>query len=228
MFLLKSAIQIMLAAGAVLAVTTLAPEIARPQETAQKTAQETAKAAPFEADRAGVGRIEDYLNGITTMKADFLQVASTGEVARGTFYLRRPGRLRVEYDKSIPVLIVADGYRLIYFDKELQTVNMVPIDDTLAAFLARPEISFEKDIKVTEYRRESGLIRITLARRGEPGSGSLQLTFDEAPLKLRQWTVTDPQGVRTRVALEDTEWGVKLKDSLFDMPHPKENPFRPE
>lgn len=211
--------------AAVLAVTGM---------TTTAFADETANMAVSEADRAGIARVESYLNGISSLKADFLQVSSTGEVARGTFYLRRPGRLRVEYEESVPVLIVADGHRLIYYDKELETVNMVPIEDTLAAFLARPEIDFglrpgprasRADVRVTAYEHAKGLVRVTLVRREEPGAGSLSLTFDENPMRLRQWTVTDPQGVRTRVALEDIDRGPRLADELFEMPQPPESPW---
>lgn len=201
--------------AAVLAVTAVT--------AAARAQDETAKMTAPDADREGIARVESYLNGISSLKADFLQVASTGEVARGTFYLRRPGRLRVEYEDSVPVLIVADGHRLIYYDKELETVNMVPIEDTLAAFLARPEIDFGKDVRVASYEHARGLVRVTLVRRDEPGGGSLTLTLDENPMRLRQWTVTDPQGVRTRVALEDIEWGPRLSDALFDMPQPPED-----
>lgn len=205
---MKTAVRIALAAG--LAFAALALPAAH--------AQEAAPAKLSAADKAGVARIEAYLNGITTLRAKFLQVSSDGGVAHGTFYLKRPGRLRVEYEPSVPVLIVADGHRLMSYDKELDTLSMLPIDDTLAAFLARPEIRFGRDVVVSQYMREAGLVRVTLVRRDEPGAGSLTLVFDEAPLALRQWSVTDAQGVRTRVALEDPEWGIALDRDLFEMP----------
>lgn len=170
--------------------------------------------------RAGLARIEGYLNSITTVKAGFLQVASTGEVARGTFYMRRPGRLRIEYDPPSPVLIVGDGHRLIYYDKELQTANMTPIDDTLAGFLAREHIRFSGDVTASNLIREKGTARVTLARTGEPEGGSLTLVFNDDPLRLRLWIVTDAQGTSTRVALSEPEFGLTLSDDLFEAREP--------
>jgi outer membrane lipoprotein-sorting protein len=177
-------------------------------------------AAATTPDRVFIARIEAYLNAISTMRASFLQIASTGELARGTFYLRRPGRLRIEYAPPSPVLIVADGHRLTYYDKELETANVAPIDDTLAGFLARERISFDGDVTITAFARDRGTARITVARRAEPEGGSLTLVFDDSPIRLRQWDVTDPQGVRTRVALEAPEFGTALADSLFEVSEP--------
>jgi outer membrane lipoprotein-sorting protein len=165
-------------------------------------------------------RLESHLDSLTTMKAAFLQVSSTGEVARGTFYMRRPGKLRIEYAPPSPVLIVADGHRLIYYDKELETVNMVPIEDTLAAFLVRDDVRFAGDVKVAGFSHEGGLLRVVLARTREPEGGSLALIFDDDPLRLRQWIVTDAQGISTRVSLTDVTFGIALADSLFEVAEP--------
>jgi outer membrane lipoprotein-sorting protein len=165
-------------------------------------------------------RLESHLDSLTTMKAAFLQVSSTGEVARGTFYMRRPGKLRIEYAPPSPVLIVADGHRLIYYDKELETANMVPIEDTLAAFLVRDDVRFAGDVKVTGFSHEGGLLRVVLARTREPEGGSLALVFDDDPLRLRQWIVTDAQGISTRVSLTDVAFGIALADGLFEVAEP--------
>jgi outer membrane lipoprotein-sorting protein len=185
-----------------------------------------ARAGAAPADMGAVGRdewlrrLENYLGAITTMKADFLQIASTGEVARGMFYMRRPGKLRIDYAPPSPVLIVADGHRLIYYDKELETVNMVPIEDTLAAFLVREDVRFSGDVTVTGFSHDGGLLRVVLARTSEPEGGSLALVFDDDPLRLRQWIVTDAQGTATRVSLADATFGIELADSLFEVAEP--------
>lgn len=170
------------------------------------------------ARRAELARIEAYLNSITTMKAAFMQVASTGEVAQGTFYMRRPGKLRIEYLPPSPVLIIGDGHRLIYYDKDLQTANMTPIDDTLAGLLVRERVHFSGDIAVTDYRHGKGTVQVTLARSGEPEAGNLALVFNDSPLRLRLWIVTDAHGTSTRVALNEPEFGLTLADDLFDTP----------
>ncbi|MDP7602638.1 MAG: outer membrane lipoprotein carrier protein LolA, partial [Alphaproteobacteria bacterium] len=75
--------------------------------------------SPNAEQQAEIGRVERYLNGTVTLQARFSQIAPDGEVSEGTFYLRRPGRLRFEYDPPNPVLVMADGVWLIYHDREL-------------------------------------------------------------------------------------------------------------
>lgn len=180
------------------------------------------RAATPAARREDLARIEAYLNSITTMKAGFMQVASTGEVAQGVFYMRRPGRLRIEYAPPSPVLIVGDGHRLIYYDKDLKSANMTPIDDTLAGLLVRERVQFSGDVAVTAFRHDAGTVRVTLAKAGEPEAGNLELVFSDAPLRLRLWIVTDTHGTQTRVALNEPEFGIRLADELFDVPDEEE------
>lgn len=181
---------------------------------------------PSGSDTVWVKRIEDYLNAITTLRARFLQAASNGDIAKGTFYMRRPGRLRIQYDPPSPVLILADGHRLIYVDKELESLNMVPIEDTLAAFLVRPHIDFKGDVAITGFSHAKGTLRVTLTHAREANGGQLTLVFDDNPLRLRLWVVNDAQGTETRVALSDTEFGAALGDELFETPANLKDPAR--
>jgi len=91
--------------GALIAAgLTIAPPPLAPLSVA------TAEAAPLNAeDKADVARVEEYFNRITSMKSAFLQASSTGHIARGTVWLRRPGRMRFEYDPPSPILITSDG-----------------------------------------------------------------------------------------------------------------------
>jgi outer membrane lipoprotein-sorting protein len=178
-------------------------------------------AKPFAADAKMLARIEAYLNGILTMQSKFLQVSSTGELAGGNFYMRRPGKLRIDYDPPSPVLIVSDGHRLTYFDKELETANVAPIEDTLAGFLVRDPVRFAGDVTVTGFNHAKGIVRVTLARSGEPEGGSLTLVFSDDPLRLRQWVVADAFGTSTRVSLVEPVFGVQLNDALFEAEEPE-------
>lgn len=218
--------RILLALFAAFALTGAAPGHARADAPAAVRAPDVMSAA----DKVWLKKVESYLNAITTLKARFLQITSQGNLARGTFYLERPGRLRIEYDPPSPVLLVADGYRLIYYDKDLNSVNMVSLDDTLAAFLARKTIRFDGDVRVTHVSDREGVLRVTLVKKDAPGDGSLELVFDDSPLALRLWIVTDARGTRTRVSLQNPDFGLKLKSSLFDAPNPEDhrNWARPE
>ena len=169
-----------------------------------------------DAERRDVRRIEAYLNDIDTLQARFLQVSSQGGVAEGDVYLARPGRLRIEYDPPVPVLIVADGSWFIYYDSELDQVSYLRLSATPAAVLVSDDISlFSGDLAVTAFERADEVIRVTVTRTEEPLEGSLTLVFADRPLALKQWTVVDAQGIATTVSLIGTRFGMALDEALF-------------
>ncbi len=174
------------------------------------------------AERADLARVEAYLNGVKTIRARFMQISSTGELAEGDFYLLRPGKMRIEYRPPVPVLIVADGTWLIYYERELGQVSYIPLDSTPAGILVADKISLRDDaVTVTGFERESGTVRVTLVRTESPEEGSLTLVFSDKPLALRKWTVVDAQGVVTNVSLIDASYDVPVDPNLFRFKNPK-------
>ncbi len=179
------------------------------------------------AARADVGRIEAYLNRIRTLKARFLQVSSTGDLSEGALFISRPGKLRIEYDPPVPILIVAAGGVLTYFDKELDQVSEINIESTPAGILVQEAISFfSGDFTLTRFKRQADVARVTLVRTEDPLEGSLTLIFSDRPLTLRKWIVTDAQGVKTTVSLLKTRFGLPLNPELFRFEAP--DPFEPD
>ena len=177
------------------------------------------------AARADVGRIEAYLNRIRTLKARFLQVSSTGELSEGTLFISRPGKLRIEYDPPVPILIVAARGVLTYYDKELEQVSEIDLESTPAGILVQENVSFfSGDYTLTRFKRQAGAARITLVRTEDPQEGSLTLIFSDRPLTLRKWIVVDAQGVETTVSLLKTHFGLPLNPELFtfEAPDPPE------
>ena len=169
-----------------------------------------------------VERIQAYLNSIDTVSAQFLQASSNGALAEGNVYISRPGRLRIEYAPPVPVLIVADGTFLIYHDKELNQVSYIPLGSTPAGILLDDRISLTGgDLTITGFRQDRGSIEVTLVRTENPMEGSLTLVFTDSPLTLRQWAVTDAQGLITNVSLVKATFGIPLDPELFRFKNPK-------
>ncbi|MDA0230363.1 MAG: outer membrane lipoprotein carrier protein LolA [Proteobacteria bacterium] len=194
-----------------------------PLHAEESTEFEGAIPAVLNADEASwLQRAEDYFNSIDSIRAVFFQTSSEGGTAEGVFYLSRPGRLRVEYLPPTPVLIVGDGLLLHFHDTELGQVNDWPIFDTPLGALSSDEVKFNDDLIVTEFRRRSGALAITLVKREDPGLGSLTLFFSEAPMELKQWKVIDAQGLVTTVALLDAETNIVLDNRLFVFDDPRE------
>lgn len=182
-----------------------------------------ATAADFSAaEREALEAVETYLDGLDTLEARFVQVGAGGQMAEGTFYLKRPGRLRIEYDEE-PHLVVADGVWLTYWDAELGQRSDAPLGSTLAGFLVREDMDFGGEITVTDVRLTDFGVQVDLVQAADPGAGELTLDFDGRPDRgqepvLRRWVIRDAQGARTEVALLGITRGIDLPNSLFRVP----------
>lgn len=175
-------------------------------------------AAPAHASprKAVLGKVESYLESLTTIKADFVQIAPGGDLASGKFFLKRPGRMRWQYDPPVPVVMVSTEDFLRYYDYELDQISDIPLDGTLAGFLAKDDISFDaKVIKVIDAIAKDGVVRVKIEQAGKPEEGSLTMEFNETPLKLRNLILVDAEGKQTNISLNNAQYSVKLPDDLF-------------
>jgi len=168
------------------------------------------------ADAEAVLQAERYLNRITTMRARFVQVASNGSYAEGLVTMHRPGRLRFEYDPPHPVLLIADGVNLLYYDKELKQATFIPLWQTPLWFLLRKKVELGGDVRVSDIARADGALRMTVQEGDESESGAVTLVFSDRPFALRKWEVIDAQGISTTVSLLNPAFDVKVKDELFE------------
>jgi outer membrane lipoprotein-sorting protein len=176
--------------------------------------------APSAQDRADIARVQAYLNGIHTLKARFLQTAPDGATTQGTAWLERPGRMRFEYDKPSPLLLVAGHGNVVFHDAQLEQTSTIPLDKTPLGILLAPDVDLTGSVTVQDITRLPGQIEITLARMATPGDGQLTLTLADNPLLLRSWVVTDAQHNQTRVSLFDVDLGGSFAPSLFDFTDP--------
>ena len=171
--------------------------------------------------KADVDRVQAYLNGIRTLASRFEQVSGDGGTATGKLWLERPGRMRFEYDPPVPVLLVANGKNIFYYDKELQQVSELRVEDTPAGFLLRDQITLSGDVTLTKFEHKPGAIRLSMVETSEPGQGSATLVLDDKPLQLRQWTIVDPQQKQVTVALDDPRYGAPVDEKLFYWTDPR-------
>lgn len=167
------------------------------------------------ADRAELARIVTYLNGLTTLKARFLQVAPDGSLATGTAWLERPGKMRFQYDPPSPLLLVAGHGLFVYYDASLGQTTNLPLFSTPLSILLASKIRLNHSVTVTGLTRRPGQVQVTLERTADPGSGNLTLVFADPPLTLRQWRVVDAQHRETIVTLYNVELGGHFQQNLF-------------
>jgi len=184
----------------------MAGALARPVLAAAESAQ----------DKADLARIATYFNGMRTLQGRFLQIASDGDAAEGKVWLRRPGRFRFEYDPPAPLLIVADGTYIVMEDRQLKSIERIPLGATPLDILVRDKVDFDdKSIRVTRIERGSAVLRVTLVDSSRPKDGALTLHFGDKPLELAGWAVLDAQGKLTTISLSKLDFNSDLPSSLF-------------
>jgi outer membrane lipoprotein-sorting protein len=201
--------QLLLGGGALLAALMLGVRHARAAD---------APLALSDENRADIARVEDYLNGVVTLRAKFQQYSEGGGVVFGDIYVRRPGRMRVEYAPPVPVILVADGIAVSYYDSELDQLSQLPISATPVWFLLRERVDLSDGVTITALDKKPGALRITMYQTSEPDAGSVDLIFADQPLELRQWTITDAAGKQARIGLFDVRIGGDLPNELFATP----------
>jgi outer membrane lipoprotein-sorting protein len=182
-------------------------------------------AAPLSADdQALVTRALAYLDGVKSAKGHFVQTDSRGNVAPGTFYLQRPGRARFDYDPPQRVTMASDGVVVSIWNLRLKTFQSYPLSATpLGIFLAK-EIRLDRGIKVVQVQH--GVAGFTIVARDtrRQSEGQIALSFSEGPLRLQGWTVTDAQGLSTRVNLTDFAQTAPMDQGFFRPANPYAKP----
>ncbi|MBV7256104.1 outer-membrane lipoprotein carrier protein LolA [Pacificimonas sp. WHA3] len=165
-----------------------------------------------------------HLEATKTMTANFTQVAGNGATTTGRVYLARPGKIRFQYEKGIPLLVVADGKSLNVIDYEVRQVQRFPIKSTPLSVLLDPRADLAKFARVKSSDDQALIIE---ARdRKHPEYGIITLYFDRergapANLSLTGWNVIDAQGNTTRVALTDVKFNVTVNDNAFRFRDPR-------
>ncbi|MGE0845632.1 MAG: outer membrane lipoprotein carrier protein LolA [Flavobacteriaceae bacterium] len=176
----------------------------------------TTPALVLDADQQEIVKsINKRLNAIGSIQGDFVQIGPNGERSEGRVYIQRPGKMRFEYDKPHPILIVSDGDRVAVEDRKAQTTDQYPLDLTPLRLILGENINLGQDAEIVAVERNDNSLSVTLAEKSGRVPGQLNLLVDAETMDLVQWTVTDAQGLQTSVALYNMVEGKKAKPSLF-------------
>ncbi len=178
-------------------------------------------------DRATLAQAQAYLQALTSAQGNFVETGPGGQRRTGRFWLQRPGKMRFEYTDPAGLLVVSDGSNVKRYDPRLNVFRQVPLSATpLSTFLAR-NVRLDQGVRIDRVTRmASGAFAITARDSGKPNEGSVILAFAGSPLRLQEWTITDPQGARTRTQLTSLTPASGLAASLFQLRDPTRRPGR--
>lgn len=182
-------------------------------------------ATPASAQNADLAAVQAHLRAVTTMTANFAQTDRAGKTLTGTLQLKRPGKIRFQYQTGVPILIVGDGRALTFIDYSVKQVSRWPVGNSPLGVL----LDASKDISRFATIMPSGDPRILLASARDPRRpefGAITLAFAReagapAGLRLQGWVALDAQGNRTSVRLFDQRFNVAVSDQAFTWRDPR-------
>jgi outer membrane lipoprotein-sorting protein len=172
--------------------------------------------SPFSASQQeALWNITAYFNRFKTMEGDFIQFGPHGEQSEGVFYISRPGKIRFQYKPPVKLDVISDGKNVSILNTRTMTQDFYPLGKTPLRYLLADNIDLMAPGLVDEVREESDLIAVVIVEKSKLVSGKLTLVFDRNTYDLKQWIVTDAQGLNTSVAVYNVTTGKRSDPGLF-------------
>jgi outer membrane lipoprotein-sorting protein len=166
--------------------------------------------------KAQAARVSNYLSSLQTVSGNFVQVGPDGSKTKGDFFIQKPGKVRFEYDSPSPIAIIADGSMLAVRDRNLDTQDIYPLSQTPLRYLLSDRIDLLKDTNVVSVTADDVFISVTIEEKQILiGTSRLMLMIGAKDGQLKQWTVTDPQGYDTTVAVYNLDTSKKVDPGMF-------------
>src|ERR1700710_3170901 len=166
--------------------------------------------------KAQAAKVSSYLSSLQTLSGNFIQVGPDGSKTKGDFYIQKPGKVRFEYEAPSPIAIIADGSSVAVRDRKLATQDIYPLSQTPLRFLLSDRIDLLKDTNVVSITADDVFISVTIEEKNVViGTSRLMLMVGSKDGLLKQWTVTDPQGYDTTVAVYNLDTSKKLDPGMF-------------
>ncbi len=181
-------------------------------------------AVPATAQAPDLGSVQRYLRAITTMTANFSQTDRAGKVLTGTLTWKQPGKIRFQYEKGVPLLIVAEGGALTFVDYSVKQVQRWPIRNSPLGVLLDPSRDLSRFAKVVPG--DDRLLSVEARDPKHPEYGRITLVFARdaggpAGLTLQGWVALDSQNNRTTVRLSNQRYGAPVADGAFRWTDPR-------
>lgn len=177
-------------------------------------------ALPAAAERLSLPALSAYLETITSAQARFTQVNADGSRLTGTVYIKRPGRIRFEYDPpNDDTLVVASGGQIAVFDgRGSGKPEQFPLRRTPLNLILGRNIDLTRASMVTGHGEDKGRTVVQAQDPEHPEYGRIYLYFENDPIRLSEWLIVSESGEHTRTQLQPFTPRSDLSDFLFSIP----------
>lgn len=175
----------------------------------------------------GLPLVKAHLAAVDTMTADFVQTDRAGKSVTGVLTLKKPGKIRFQYEKGVPILVVADGKSLWFLDYQVGQKQRWPIANAPLGVLLDPTKDATRYAKVVPGG-DPRVLSVEANDPRHPEYGKITMIFARnasAPggLMLQGWVALDAQNNRTLVRLSNQKFNVAIADNAFRFNDPQRN-----
>ncbi|HEY0274603.1 MAG TPA: outer membrane lipoprotein carrier protein LolA [Paenirhodobacter sp.] len=174
-------------------------------------------ALPAFAQAIPLSEISRYLNTINSAQSTFTQVNADGSAATGTFYIKRPGRARFEYDKDKTLVVAGSGQVAIFDPKSNQVATQYPLSRTPLSLILAANVDLTQAQMVVGQKSDGKTTTVIAQDPKHPEYGTISMVFAANPTRLDRWIVTDDSGARTVVILNGFQDAPNLGTLMFSV-----------
>ncbi|MBQ2262437.1 MAG: outer membrane lipoprotein carrier protein LolA [Loktanella sp.] len=170
------------------------------------------------AQQLTLPQISEYLNQLQTAQGGFTQINADGTLSTGQIYIKRPGRIRFEYNPPEESLVLASGGQLAIFDPRSNAgPDRYPLNQTPLNIILQRNVDLTAARMVTGTTSDGTTTTVTAQDPENPQYGNIQMVFTANPVELRQWIITDDMGSETTLILNDLQTGGTIGDIMFNI-----------
>ncbi len=171
------------------------------------------------AEKLPLNAISSYLNGLKTAQGTFTQINDDGSASTGNIWIKRPGKMRFEYNAPDEGLVIAAANAVYIIDKKSnQGPETYPLRRTPLSLILARNIDLSKANMVVGHSFDGTATVVTAQDPENPEYGNIQMKFTSNPVELRQWVVNDSGGGSTTVILGELTKGGAIANRLFNVP----------
>jgi len=175
-------------------------------------------ASILSADPYSLEKLSEYLTNLKFLKATFLQVNSDGSKSSGSILVKRPGRMRFDYDKPDNTLVLVAAGALAIFDPKGDNEPMTyPVRNNPISLLLKSEIDLINSGMVSNYKKDLEEAVLTIKDPTKPKRGSVELLFLGEQPELKKFILKNENGTSTSIFLENNEYPNNINDTLFSI-----------
>ena len=172
----------------------------------------------LKADPYSLANISQYLQNLKILKADFSQTNPDDTISSGTILIKRPGRMRFEYNKPDKTLVLVSAGALAIFDpKGDEKPITYPIKNNPISLILKGEVDLLNSGIVAKYKVSAEKAILTIRDPKKPQRGSVELVFVGTKPELEKFSIKNEDGSSTSISLKDIEYPKKLNETLFSI-----------